>query len=284
MVLPAEPGNFARVRAVAGKVVYQRGPRSGAGEGPEPVMMYDLEEREEQTVVGDADSFEIAAGGEKTLVVSGGTWAIVEVAPGQEMKTPLRLDELETVLDPRAEWRQMFDDVWRTYRDIFYDPGMHGLDWDGFGSATAGPARRRGHALGRELLIRELIGELNSSHTYVGGGDAEDAALAPGRPARRRLGRSEDGAYRIARILAGAAVGRRVLARRWRRPGVDVTEGDFVLAVNGAAARRRPSIRAPPFEGLAGETVLLTSTTDPTRGRARGARRDAGQRQPAALP
>lgn len=265
-VLPAEPGNFGEVAAVAGKVVYRRTPRSGAGEGPSPIMLFDLEEREEQTVIGDADGFEIAAGGAKMLVVSGATWAIVDVAPGQEMTTPLRLGELETVLDPRAEWHQMFNDVWRTYRDIFYDPKLHGLDWpelkQRYGDLIDDAVTR----WDVNFLIGELIGEVNSSHTYVGGGDTET-------PRSRRVGllgvdwEVADGAYRIARILAAPpwdAESRSPLAA----PGVDVSQGDYVLAVNG---RPLDVARDPfaPFEGLAGETVLLTVNHRPTTAGAR---------------
>ncbi len=57
------------------------------------------------------------------------TFAIVELKPAQKLEKPMRVGEMETVVDPRAEWRQMFTDAYRFERDYFYDPTMHGVDW-----------------------------------------------------------------------------------------------------------------------------------------------------------
>ncbi len=264
--LPVESGNFGELRAVEGKVVYRRTPRKGAADGPSPVKLWDLEEREESTVLDDADGFGISADGKKMIAAAGGTWAIVDVAPGQKLETPLRLGELETVLDPRAEWRQIFTDVWRTYRDIFYDPTLHGLDWDALRERYGALIDDAVTRWDVNVVIGELIGEVNASHTYVGGGDVET-------PRSRQVGllgvdwELSGGAYRIARILEAApwdAGVRSPLAA----PGVDVAEGDYVLAVNG---RPLDPARDPyaPFEGLAGEAVLLTVNDRPTADGAR---------------
>jgi tricorn protease len=163
-------------------------------------------------------------------------------------------------VSPREEWRQMFNEVWRTYRDVFYDPGMHGLDWDALRShygALLDDAVTRWDV---NFVIGELIGEVNASHTYVGGGDTERATV-------RRVGllgvdwSLENGAYRIARIVRGAPWDIEVRSPL-AEPGVDVNEGDYVLAVNG----RPLDTGAEPFaafEGLAGAAVLLTVNDRP---------------------
>ena len=128
VILPVEAGNFGRLRAVDGKVVFHRRPRTGAaGDPPSPIVAWDLEEREEQTILPDGDSYEISADGRKLLVSNERSWAIVDVAPGQTLEDRLATNALTMTLDPPAEWRQMFDEVWRTYRDYFYDDDLHGL-------------------------------------------------------------------------------------------------------------------------------------------------------------
>ena len=88
-------------------------------------------------------------------------------------------------VDPPAEWRQIFNDVWRFYRDYFYDPNMHGEDWN---AMRVRYGKLLDDAVTRwdvNFVIGELIAELNSSHTYRGGGDLEKAA-------KRGVGEDED--------------------------------------------------------------------------------------------
>ena len=85
--------------------------------------------------------------GKKLLVGSKGTYAIVEIKPNQKFEKPLRTADMEAPVDPRAEWRQMFADTFRFERDYFYDPGMHGVDWDGAcarATASSSTMRSRG--------------------------------------------------------------------------------------------------------------------------------------------
>lgn len=255
VVLPPKAGNYTELQAVSGKVLYRRLPRTGSGEEKSPIVYYDVQEREEKTVVADADGFLVSADGKKLLVANERKFYIVDLKADQKLEKPLRTDEMEMVVDPRAEWRQLFADAWRLERDYFYDPNLHGVDW---------PAMREHY--GRLLedavtrwdvnfVIGELIAELNASHTYRGGGDVEEEP-------RRGVGllgvdwAVESGAYRIARIVDGAPWDSEVRSPL-RRPGADVREGDFVLAVNGVPL---DPIRDPwaAFEGLAEKTVELT--------------------------
>jgi tricorn protease len=261
VVLPAEAGNYGPLRAVSGKVVYQRRPRSGSSSNRSPIVYYDLEEREEKTVLDDADGFEISADGKKMLVADNRRYAIVDVGPNQKMEDPLATGDLEMTVDPRDEWRQMFNEVWRTYRDVFYDPGMHGLDWDALRRLYGALLEDAVTRWDVNFVIGELIGEVNASHTYVGGGDTESSQF-------RRVGllgidwALENGAYRVARIVRGAPWDietRSPLAE----PGADVNEGDYILAVNG---RPLDTDREPfaAFEGLAGVAVVLTVNDRPS--------------------
>ena len=266
VVLPPAAGNYGELRAVSGKVVFRRRPVAGSNDDRTPIVWYDLKEREEKTVVADADGWEISADGKKLLVANERRFYVVDLKPDQKLERALRTAEMEMTVEPRAEWRQLFNDTWRIFRDYFYDPAMHGVDW---------PAMRERY--GRllddcvtrwdvDFVLGQMISELNSSHTYRGGGQFET-------PPERAVGllgvdwRLENGAYRIARIVDGAgwdSEARSPLAR----PGVNVREGDYVLAVNGVPLDVTKDPWAA-FEGLADVAVELTVNDRPTTDGAR---------------
>ncbi|HUG44262.1 MAG TPA: PDZ domain-containing protein [Acidobacteriota bacterium] len=260
VVLPMEAGNYGALRAVTGKLVFHRLPRSGSTQTAGGLFFYDLKERKESEIVSGINQFEASADGKKLLVRSLDRWAVLNVSPNQKIEKPLRLDELETTVDPRREWAQIFQDVWRAYRDFFYDPNLHGLNWK-----TVGEQYRRllEDAVTRwdvNFVIGELIGEVNASHTYVAGGDLET-------PESKRVGllgvdwEIGDGAYRIGRIVPTPPW--ELEARSpLRAPGVDVREGDYVLAVNGIPLDPTKDPYAP-FQGLAEKTVSLTVNSAP---------------------
>jgi tricorn protease len=267
VVLPPEPGNYTHLVGVSGKVLYHMYPRTGSGGEESPLMYYDLEEREEETVLGDIDGYQVSADHKKALVWKDGRAAIVDVKPKQKMKDQLATGGLEAMVDPRAEWEQVFTDAWRIMRDYFYDPGMHGVDWKAMRKQYGALVDDAVTGWDMNYIIGELIGELNASHTYRRGGRVESAE-------RRGVGylgvdwAVDGGAYRIERIIDGAEWDNEVRSPL-AMPGVDVKEGDYVLAVNGIPL---DPARDPwaAFQGLAGATVELTVNDKPD---AKGARK-----------
>jgi tricorn protease len=266
VLLPPAAGNYADLTAVSGKVLFRRLPVAGAADRKSPIVYYDLKEREEKTVFGDADGYDLSADGKKLLVVHERQAGIIDLKPDQKLEHPLRMAELEATVDPRAEWRQIFADVWRIYRDYFYDRNMHGVNWN--------QMRERYGRLIDDCVTRwdvnfvlgELIAELNSSHTYRGGGDLEsERQLNVG-----LLGADwslENGAYRLARIIDGAPWDNEVRSPL-AEPGVNVHQGDYVLAVNGVPLETSQDPWAA-FAGLAGRAVELTVNGRPSMDGAR---------------
>jgi len=260
VILPADAGNYDNLNAVSGKLLYQRRPRTGSGDENSPVVFYDFEKREEKTILNDADGFAVSADGKKLLAAKNGSLAIVDVAPDQKMDKPLRTAEMEMEVDPAAEWRQIFNDAWRLERDYFYDPNLHGVNWNEMRTRYG---KLLDDAVTRwdvNYVIGELIAELNSSHSYRGGGDTEQ-------PEQRGVGLLgcdfvlENGAYKIARIIDGAAWDSEVRSPL-AESGLDVKEGDYLLAVNGAPVDTTKDPWAA-FQGLADATVLLTVNDKP---------------------
>ncbi|HLH53871.1 MAG TPA: PDZ domain-containing protein [Verrucomicrobiae bacterium] len=260
VVLPPKPGRYEIVSALADKLVYRQLPRTGAEEEKAHLKYYDFEKREEKTILEDVDGAMMAAKGEKVLVWRKKEYAIIEPKDGQKFEKKLPIQSLETLVDPVAEWHQLFTETWRLERDYFYDPNMHGVDWK--------KMRERYSQLLDDAVTRwdvnyvlgELIAELNASHTYRSGGDVE----SPKQQGVGYLGVDfaiENGAYRIKKIVHAApwdAETRSPLAE----PGVEVKEGDYLLAVNGLPLETDREPYAA-FQGLADKPVFLSVNSQP---------------------
>lgn len=261
VMLPLPAGNYGRLKAVKGKLIYQQYPNSGSGGRTAPIKYFDLKSRKSKTIINNAGFFVVSANGKKMLVGQRNQVAIINVAPGQKMKKPLRMNEMEALVDPKAEWKQIFNDAWRLSRDYFYDSRMHNVNWN---KMRAQYGKLLDDAVTRwdvNFVIGELIAELNASHTYRGGGDLEQAK-------RRNVGylgvdwEVASNYYRIKTIIKGApwdAEARSPLAL----PGVNIKKGDYILAVNGIplATDKEPYAA---FQGLAGKTIELTVNSKPS--------------------
>ncbi len=259
--LPIQAGRIGALHSVEGKLLFLRRLPEGAGKPGEPsgkLLYYDLKEREEKTVIDGIGNYEVSADGKKVLYESRSTYGIIDIAENKKVGDgKIASGDLKAWINPQEEWRQMFAEAWRIQRDYFYDPGMHGVDWNATRDRYAALLP---YIVDREDLnyvIGEMIAELNCSHTYVRGGDMEQ----PSRLAVGLLGcdfepDKKANAYRISKIYRGAAWDAEVRSPLCC-PGVDVREGDYLLAVNG----RRVDTAMDPwaaFQGLADETVRLT--------------------------
>ena len=166
-------------------------------------------------------------------------------------------------VDPRAEWRQLLTETWRLQRDLFYDAGLHGVDWAAMRTRYTAMIE---DCVTREdvgYVIRELISELNVGHAYYWGGPSEETPNLPAGLLGADFERGDQGAYRFARIPEGAvfdADARGPLSQ----PGVGVKAGDYLLAVNGVPVDTRKDPWAA-FLGTAGRAITLTVSAKPVR-------------------
>src|SRR5206468_1993458 len=108
-------------------------PQAEPGAGPRPpgtLHHYDLNTRKGEVLISEVNSFELTADGKKILYRSGETTGIVAVsAKSQVGAGKVNTDAIEVRIEPRAEWKQVFDEAWRINRDYFYAPNMHGVNW-----------------------------------------------------------------------------------------------------------------------------------------------------------
>src|SRR5262249_44995023 len=119
VVLPPKPGYFGDLAAVSGKLIYRRLPRAGSAEEKSALVYYDFEKREDKTILDDDDDAILSAKGEKMLVRRKSDYAIIEAKEGQKFEKKVPINSLETIIDPVAEWTQIFTDAWRLERDYF---------------------------------------------------------------------------------------------------------------------------------------------------------------------
>lgn len=264
--LPASAGNFGRMTAANGKVVYLRFPAAGSAGHDNPggaLQYFDLGDRREKTVMQNVSDYDLSADGSKIIYRSGDTYGIVNLSEGSKPGDgQLGLSGLKTNIDPREEWKQIFTDAWRIQRDFFYDPGMHGVDWN---AARARYEKLLPFVTDREDLnyvIGEMAGELNSSHTYVGGGDIDEAEKLPfGLPGAEFELDAGGKAYRIKKIYTGGKLNPDAYSPLGQ-PGLGVEEGDYLIAVNGVP----PDVTRDPWEAFAaptGDVVTLTVAKNP---------------------
>ncbi|HEX9942691.1 MAG TPA: PDZ domain-containing protein, partial [Thermoanaerobaculia bacterium] len=267
-------GDYGSLAVAAdGKLLYTFQPPSGATS----IRFADFEKGqaanapETATVLEGVDAFELAADGRRLLARSGETLAFVDVAPSQTLEPALDVAGMTVRPDPRAEWRQLFGDAWRRARDIFYDPGMRGVDWAAMRAKyepLLAACRSREDAY---VVIADMISELGASHTKVAPPSEEEPENTGVLGVDFEL---VDGAYRIAKIYDGPPtdqLGRNPL----RRPGVEVVEGEYLLAVEGKPLDPKVDPWAP-FVGLASKRVTITVGPHP--------RIDAAARQVVVTP
>ena len=261
-LLPPKAGNLSWLASFEGKLVYQRNPNSGSGSNEASLAFYDLEEREEKTIMSGVERAKLTADGKMILVRAGGKYGVIKAAENQKVEKPVPTGDLAMELVPREEWRQIFQDTWRRYRDFFYDPQMHGVDWDTmrvlYGKLVE-DARSRWDL---SFIGSNMIAELSAGHTYTfGEGPDQVKRLSTG-----FLGINwelTDKGYRIKRIIRPAPWDTEVRSP-FDRPGSSIKVGDYIHAVNGIPLDASKDPYAA-FEGLAGKTVSLStsSTGDP---------------------
>jgi len=259
VLLPVEAGNYNNLYAADGKLIYQRRPNTGSDAKESPVLFFDLDKRKEKTIVADAGGCVLAADGKHLLVGKNGMFYIIAADEGQKLEKPLRTSEMQAWVDPRKEWKQIVTDAWRLERDFFYDPGMHGVDWN---KVKERYLKMLEGAVTREevnFIIGEMIGELNASHTYHGGGVEE----VPKRASVGYLGvdwEADGEHYKIKKIIKGAPWDAEVHSPL-DQPGVMIKEGDYILAVNGVALTTKTEPYAV-FGNLADKPVELTYSSN----------------------
>jgi len=250
-----------------GALFYLQRPQPGASNEPPQaerrataeLWRFDFEERKPKMIKGGVAEFSLSEDRKKLLLtMAGGKLEVGDASEKYDGK-PLDLAGLRGRVDPRAEWKQIFDEAWWMEKEFFYDAGMHGLNWqavyDRYLPQLAHVQRREDL---NDLLV-QMIGELQVGHNRAGGGDVhQEAPVAVG-----LLGADfavEQGRYKIARLYAGDR-----LNPNLRSPltvaGLGVKEGDFILGIGGQELDAKTNLYAL-LENTVGKQVVLSIAKD----------------------
>ena len=199
----------------------------------------------------------------KILYATGPTWGITDAIPGKAKVGDGRLNTaaMQTLVDPKAEWAEMLHEAWRIERDFYWDPGMGGLDWAKIEKRYAALLPYVAHRSDLNYILGEMIAELSTSHTYVGGGETVPVT----RVGVGLLGvdfSSDQGYYRFQKIFQG---------ENWNpqtrspltEPGLKVKEGNYLISVNGVPVSTKNDVYSY-FQGLAAQTVTLKVNDKPS--------------------
>jgi tricorn protease len=264
VALPIPAENYLGLTAgKEGELYLAQGPRVFPLGGPVTATLqkFVLKTRKTNKLLDGVRGFALSANGEKILYRVGDVWFIAKTAaPPKPGEGALKLADMEVFVDPRAEWRQIYHEVWRIERDFFYDPGHHGLD---LAAAEKFYAPYLDDIVTRDdlnYLFVEMLGNMTVGHMFVGGGEAPE----PKRIKTGLLGadyKIENGRYRFARVYDGENWNPELLAPL-TQPGVNVTAGEYLLAVNGRELHAADEIYSF-FEETAGKQVVLKVGPNP---------------------
>ncbi|MDY3551185.1 PDZ domain-containing protein [Gemmata sp. JC717] len=288
---PLPPGSYAGLSAgTAGQVYYIT--RSEAGEGGRGpggggvLSRYDLDRKRASVVQAGVVGYELTPDGRKLLYTTGGgNWFITAAGGGSGGGAPtgaiggrpgglptapapspaggaggdgkVNFETVEVRVDPRAEWKQIYEEAWRINRDFFYDPNMHGADWPAMKKKYEVFLPHLTSSADLYRVIRWLLSELAVGHSYITsyGERPFERKTVPG----GLLGADyeiAEGRYKFKKIYGGlnwSAAMRSPLTA----PGVNVKEGEFLLAVNGKELKAPTEIYSL-FENTAGKLTELT--------------------------
>jgi tricorn protease len=260
--LPLSSSSYGNLTSVGDKLYYTR---NGMKDEKTLLLMYDLDKQKE-TELGQFNGFEVSADGKKMMVSSAGSHFIIDLPSSKiDAKDKLDLSDMKVHLDRKAEWTQIYNEAWRQMRDFLYAPNMHGVDWPKMRETYNPLLKHVNHRADLTYIIGEMIGELNVGHAYVGGGDYPKADRIQTGLLGAVLERHSSGYYRIKEILKG---------QNWdkslRSPlteiGVNVKEGEYIIAVNGKPANQMTDIYTSLVNTVDKQVTLRVNNQPSTSG------------------
>ncbi len=272
LALPVPLRDYSELRAgVAGQVFWREGVQNKPGD---VLHRYDLKKRKAEEIVPAVAAYAISADGKKLLYAAPrpgpaqfgarpGAWFVVDAdkGPAKPGDGKLAVESLRARIVPQEEWHQIFREAWRIERDYFYVKNLHGADWDAVYKMYAPLVDDVRYRSDLTYLTDMLGGELSVGHSFVGDGDHPEPERVP----IGLLGADlevANGLYRIAHIYTGENWNPELHAPL-SEPGVKVSEGDYILAVNGEPLAA-PTNPYSAFEGTAGRQTELRVNSKPT--------------------
>jgi tricorn protease len=252
---PIAKGRYSSLAAVKeGELFYLAAAPHGAT--PTMLNLYNLKKRKEEAIM-PADGYIISSKGEKTLFLTRGKWGIAPTAQKPAPESMLNTSQLQVKIVPKEEWKNIFNEAWRVNRDFFYDPNMHGVNWTAMKKKYEALLPDVASTNDLYRVMQWMFSELSvGHHRFDAAGDRRsNPEFIPG----GLLGADyevSNNRYRIKKIYGGLNW-TPDLRSPLTEPGVNVQEGDYILAVNGNEITADKNFYSY-FENTAEKIITLT--------------------------
>ena len=220
---------------------------------------YNFNDRKVENVATGINAVTVSADGKQLLLVGEGNVLSTAVVAETIKAEILNTDDVKALIDPVKEWGQIFDEAWRNERDYFYDANMHGLDWQAVYDKYKPLLKYVGRREDLSTLMREMISEMQVGHNYIVGGDVHQEQIIEVGLLGADI-RLNNGLYQIDKIYTGELWNPHLKAPL-AVPGIDVNEGDYILAVDGELVSDKMNVFSL-FVGKVNKQVRLTVSKD----------------------
>ncbi|MDQ2747747.1 MAG: S41 family peptidase [Acidobacteriota bacterium] len=270
--VPIAADNYGGLTAKTGHLVYFVGSAFYYGrqsDQPNKVKIFSIKDRKETVLMDAANSYSLSSDGSKIIIGANGGFSVMDATPGGASgKKTVSTAGMTVEINPTEEWNQIFNEVWRRYRDWFYVSNMHGFDWVKIRDEYKTWLPYVAHRSDLNYVISEMISELATQHSYIEGGDYNTPprirVALPG--ARFEIDKAAN-RYKISKIYEGENE-----EELYRSPlmevGVNAKVGDYILQINGENVTADRDIYAY-LRGKADAPVVLTVNSTPSLNGAR---------------
>jgi len=255
--LPVAPGSYGGLVPVDDGIYYSTAGRNGRG-----FKFFSLADQKE-TEIGSFGGYSVTPDAKKIMFRSGNDFYIESLSKSKiTPSNKLDLSALKINVDLKAEWKQIYDESWRQMRDYFYDPNMHGVNWQAMHDKYAPLLPYVNHRDDLTYLIGELIGELNVGHAYVNSGDRPSINRIPLGLLGATFSRDKSGYYKIDSILSGQSWNK-TLVSPLRAPGLNVKAGEYIISINGTSMKNVANLYETLI-GKAGQLIEIEVSSQPS--------------------
>lgn len=263
--IPIPSGNYRNLQVPKEGELYYLA--QAANDDKTTLHKYELKKRKGEAIM-PADDYIIAAKGTKTLYQIKDKWGIADTGKKPEDDAIVNTNAVQVKIEPLAEWSNIFDEAWRVNRDYFYDPGMHGADWNAMKKKYAAFLPHLSSKGDLYRVMEWMFSELSvGHHRFSSTGDSMKKAknIVGG-----LLGADYEvlnNRYRIKKIYGGLNWTPE-LRSPLTEPGADVKVGDYILEVNGKSVTANDNFFSF-FENTADKLTSLTVSSNPNMTNAR---------------
>ncbi len=283
--VPDLAGNYFYLKAGKGKIIwasvdhfteseYEEIFRPG-GSTKWDLHLYDIGDRKETILTDKIRDCRVSSNGEHLIISSGSDYYVTTPEKAFQTKstgTKLSLTGMVYTVEPRKEWLQIFNDTWRWYRDFFYDAAMVGKDWKALGERYRAYIPQINSREELNWVMLQLVGELATSHTYIGGGDMGSAPSSSSPVFTGWLGADltpdkKSGYYKFESIYGPTEYHAKITGPL-SRPDINIKAGDYLIAIDGVRITV-PEDYNKYLQVTAGQKVRLTVNSTPSPNGAR---------------